>query len=86
MSERKRKILSSQQKAKVALKAVRGIKTVNEIAQKFAVHPTQVELWKKALQEQASGFDAKRGPMPVVSQQASGCFRIISSLVRCELL
>ena len=30
------------------------------------MHPTQVELWKKELQEQASSlFDAKRGPKPV---------------------
>ena len=45
VSERKRKIFSSQQKAKVALEAVRGVKTVNEIAQEFGVHPTQVGLW-----------------------------------------
>ncbi len=38
---------------KVALEAIRGIKTVNEIGQEFGVHPTQVGLWKKELQEQA---------------------------------
>ena len=66
MSEKKRKIFSSQFKAKVALEAMRGIKTVNEIAQEFGVHPTQVGLWKKELQEQASFlFDARRGPKPV---------------------
>lgn len=42
---------------------IRGIKTVNEIGQEFGVHPTQVGIWKKELQEQASSlFDAKRGP------------------------
>ena len=66
MSEKKRKIFSSQFKAKVALEAMRGVKTVNEIAQEFGVHPTQVGLWKKELQEQASFlFDARRGPKPV---------------------
>ena len=66
MSEKKRKLFSSQQKAKVALEALRGVKTINEIAQEFGVHPTQVGLWKKELQEQASGiFDVKRGPKPV---------------------
>ena len=66
MSETKRKIFSGEFKAKVALEAIRGIKTVNEIAQDFGVHPTQVSLWKKALQGQASSlFDAKRGPKPV---------------------
>lgn len=66
MSEKKRKIFSSQFKAKVALEAIGGIKTVNEIAQECGVHPTQVGLWKKELQEQAAGlFEAKRGPKPV---------------------
>ncbi len=66
MSESKRKNFSGDFKAKVALEALRGIKTVNEIGQEFGVHPTQVGLWKKELQEQASSlFDARRGPKPV---------------------
>ena len=65
MSETKRKNFSGEFKAKVALEAIRGIKTVNEIGQEFGVHPTQVGMWKKELQEQAfSLFDAKRGPKP----------------------
>jgi len=42
VSEKKRKIFTDTQKAKVALEAMKGIKTVNEIAQEFGVHPTQV--------------------------------------------
>lgn len=38
---------------------------MNEIAQEFKVHPTQVGQWKKELQAQAAGiFDTKRGPKP----------------------
>ena len=63
MSEKKRKYFSGKFKAKVAIEAIRGVKTVNEIAQNFGVHPTQVGLWKKELQEQAANvFDTKRGP------------------------
>ena len=40
MSEKSRKNFSSQFKAKVAMDAIRGVKTVNEIAQEFGVHPT----------------------------------------------
>lgn len=66
MSEKGRKSFTSQHKAKVALEAIRGAKTVNEIAQEFSVHPTQVGQWKKELQAQApSIFDSKRGPKPV---------------------
>ena len=65
MSEKSRKSFTSQYKAKVALEAIRGTKTLNEIAQEYAVHPTQVGQWKKELLAQASGiFDAKRGPKP----------------------
>jgi transposase-like protein len=42
MSEKKRKSFTSQHKAKVALDAIRGAKTLNEIAQEYTVHPTQV--------------------------------------------
>ena len=47
MSESKRNIFTSKQKAKVALEAIKGAKTINEIAQEFGVHPTQVNQWKK---------------------------------------
>ena len=66
VSEVKRKNFTGEFKAKVALEAIRGVKTVNEIGQEFGVHPTQVGLWKKELLEQASDlFDAKRGPKPI---------------------
>ena len=45
----KRKDFTGELKARVALEAIRGIKTVNEIGQEFGVHPTQVGLWKKEL-------------------------------------
>lgn len=66
MSESKRKSFTGQFKAKVALEAIRGVKTINEIAQDFGVHPNQVGLWKKELLEKAADvFDAQRGPKPV---------------------
>jgi len=65
MSEKSRKSFSSQHKAKVALEAIQGNKTLNEIAQEYSVHPTQVGQWKKELLAQAPGiFDTKRGPKP----------------------
>jgi transposase-like protein len=69
MSESKRKIFSSAQKAKVALEAIKGVKTINQIAQEYGVHPTQVHLWKKELLENAGSlFDGKRGPKPADAQ------------------
>jgi transposase len=66
VSEKKRKVFSGEFKAKVALEAIRGVKTANEIAQEFGVHPTQVGQWKKDLLAQAGSlFEARRGPQPV---------------------
>lgn len=72
MSQQKRKLFTSQQKAKIALEAIRGVKTINEIAQQFEVHPTQVGQWKRELQEQAAAlFDSKRGPKQTVDPEGS---------------
>lgn len=38
-------------KAKVGLEALKGIKTIAEIAKEYEVHPTQVSQWKTILQE-----------------------------------
>lgn len=34
-------------KAKVAIEAIKGVKTLNEIASMYEVHPNQVGQWKK---------------------------------------
>lgn len=51
---RKRRVFSSEFKAKVALEAIKGLKTVSEIAQRHKVHPNQISLWKKQLLDGAS--------------------------------
>lgn len=38
---------SGEFKAKVVLQALKGAKTVNEIASRYGVHPVQVAQWKR---------------------------------------
>ncbi len=57
----KRKTFSKEFKAKVALEAIKGQLTANEIASEYEVHTTQVNAWKKQLLSQASELFS-RGP------------------------
>lgn len=42
-----RRSFSNKSKATVALKALRGDKTAQEIVAKHKIHPTQVTTWKR---------------------------------------
>ena len=50
---RKRQRPSPSFKAKVALSAVKEIKTVSELSSQFKVHSTQIHQWRRPLVERA---------------------------------
>lgn len=54
MSRRPRRNHSATFKAKVALDAVKGDKTIAEVAQKHDVHPNQVTEWRRQLLDRAA--------------------------------
>ena len=59
MTKRNRRTHSPAFKAKVALAALKGDKTLAELAQQFDVHPNQITDWKKQLQDRvADVFEA----------------------------
>ena len=47
--KKQRRKHTAEFKARIALEAIRGLDTLNEIAAKYEVHPVQVGNWKKEL-------------------------------------
>ena len=63
MTKRTRRTHSAAFKAKAALAAVKGERTLAELAQQFDVHPNQITEWKRQLQERAADvFGATGAP------------------------
>ena len=69
MTKRSRRTHSPAFKAKVALAAVKGDKTLAELAQQFDVHPNQIKQWRDQLLEGATGVfgeGPKAEPAPAI--------------------
>ena len=56
-----RKRYSAETKAKVALEAIKGQRTANEIASDYGVHPTQIAQWKKQMLDELPQLFATKG-------------------------
>ena len=48
-----KKIFTPRQKAAVALEALKGVRTSNQLAGEYEAHPIQIGVWKKRLAENA---------------------------------
>lgn len=64
-----RRKLGGDFKAKVALAALRGEKTTNELAAQYQVHPNQIQNWKKQLQEGAPTVLSDKRSQPQDNQE-----------------
>jgi len=51
---KKRKRYSGEFKFRVALEAAKGVKTLNELAREYEVHPNQISQWKGELLKQGA--------------------------------
>ena len=51
--KRHRRKHTAEFKARVAIEAIRGMKTMSEIASEFEIHPVMVSNWKKEMLDSA---------------------------------
>ena len=79
---RKRRSFSAGFKAKVALAAARGDKTLAELASQYGVYPNQISAWKKQLIEQMSELfeDGRRRKEPEGETEAAQLYEQIGRL------
>ena len=73
MTKRARRNHTSAFKAKVALAAIKGEKTLAELAQQFDVHPNQITQWRGQLLDGAAGVfgrDKNEAAAPAVDLKA----------------
>lgn len=77
----KRKKFKPEFKAQVALEALRGDKTVAELAQQYEVHPTQINDWKRQLQAHAATvFEGAKKPETDRREELDRLYRKIGQL------
>lgn len=65
----KRRQHSKEFKFKIALEAVKGGKTVSQIAAEHNLHPTQISNWKKQLLQEGSSLSARSNDRQQQEQQ-----------------
>jgi len=55
-----KKVYSADFKFRAALEALKGLKTLNELASGFGVHPNQIGDWKRRLKENGKDIFSNR--------------------------
>ena len=76
----KRKRHSAEFKAKVALEAAKEIKTLNELASIYGVHPAQISQWKKQFLESVTEIFGKQKTSKNHSKKIDELYRQIGEL------
>lgn len=67
--KRKRKQFDGAFKAKVALNAIKGEKTLSELASQYEIHPNQIRQWKQRVMDDLPDIFSRRREKAEQDQQ-----------------
>jgi putative transposase len=81
----KRKQHTAAFKAQVALAALKGDSTANELAARHGIHPTLVSNWKKALLDGAPGLFAEGSGKPARVQDQPDPAELFEQIGRLKM-
>src|SRR3954453_11108383 len=85
MAAKKRQRHTAAFKAQVALGALKGEKTVNELASQHGVHPTLIHGWKKQLLQGAESVFADGAPPPDNAEAEATQARLYEQIGRLQM-
>jgi transposase len=68
-------------KARVALEAVKGERTVSELFAEYGVHPTMIHQWKRSLLEGAAGLFERGGNAAATAEIAEETVRDLQAKI-----
>lgn len=78
---KKRKIYPKEFKARVALEAIKEIKTIAELSSEYEVHSNMISKWKKQLQDNIGDiFIRKNDQEPDAQQQIENLYKEIGRI------
>lgn len=78
---KKRKIYPKELKARVALEALKEVKTIAELSSEYEVHGNMIAKWKKHLQDNiADIFIRKNDQEPDAQQQIENLYKEIGRI------
>jgi transposase len=81
-----RKKFPDEFKAKVALAALKGDKTMAELASEYEVHPSQINTWKAVMKERAAEiFSSPAGGAQKLKEQKATIEDLYSDIGRIQV-
>ena len=79
---KKAKTYTAQEKAKVAMEAIKGEMTMAQLSSRYGVHATQINRWKKeAIEAMVVGFSSKPKAIDTSQEQLAQLTPIFTSRV-----